>query len=570
MSRPDVFVKYEENTPYFTYGGGQWSYSVDDRWSGRGQTWPAFVTNPERVLGNMTFTFNGTSVAIIGNTPSAPQSQSVRVSIDGAEFYTSSYDDPVPQSYRQWYQSPLLIDGQHTIVFEDIDGTSVDYALVTAGESTPLQAGDSRIMVDDDDSDHFMYVGDWSRDPGLFLGPMNGTPFRNATHRTQTVGDQIYFRFAGTSVSLYGVFIWPLLGSITANYTIDSAGSTEVTYTSSPDSSNAGLNQQPNFLLFQTDALTPGGHELIMTITDIKNQTFIFDYATYRPSFATVNDMPSLDPFSPPSSPTASSATSSVSGPSSSSTSSSTSTPDSSSTPVGPIVGGVVGGLTVIALGLIAWWLIRKRGRDGDRGSDGGHLPAPTPFAVTSNAMAEREPFVDFGTKIYQTHDGNPPPGWVGTSRPGLQTVQSQYTLSSSAGTAAVPPLSQTSGSPPTVTESSERQRTLSQRQAELRQQMQELENRIQQLNRATALTPSPSISLNHEAEILELRRQIEELRRENAMLATPPAYEERDQSPGAEGPSGGTAIPQIQSPDNDNAARYSGRPLPVPGKRPS
>ncbi|KAF8649112.1 hypothetical protein AX16_006010 [Volvariella volvacea WC 439] len=535
MSRSATYVKYEENTPYFAYGGGQWGYSVDERWSGKGQTWPEFAAQPTRLLGNMTFTFYGTAVSFIGNTPPIQSSQTVTVSIDGGESYNTSYSDPRPQSYRQWYQSPTLSDGEHTISLENIDLTGVDYALVTAGESTSLQTGDSLVMVDDDDTNQFTFVGDWARDLNLFSGPLNGRPFGNATHRARTVGDQMRFRFAGTTVSLYGIFDWTRDGNITANYTIDATSSTEITYTSSASASTAAFIQQPNFLLFQSNALTPGEHTLVVTITDIFNQTLIIDYAAYRPSFSRLSDMPVWAPFGSPTQ-------TAVEAPSNGESSNDH---KSNGPPIGAIVGGVIGGLSLIIIGLLVWWFSRRRRLDTERGlsSESGRLRAPMPFITgTYSMMIEREPVPKPGTKAYEARGGY---DWSGPSQVDMLGAQSHHTHSSPAvGTSS---LSQASGSRLTAAPSVDR-RALSARQAELRRQMQELEDRIQQWDRyspgsESILMTSPR---DREAEILRLRQQIEELRRENLMLAAPPAYDE-DAIMEAGGSSSGSASPQVR-----------------------
>jgi len=139
----------------------------------------------------------GTSIAFSGNTPISTFSQSIIVSIDGGTPYTTYYMDPMPQSYVQWYQSPPLSEGQHTIKVDGVDGTALDYATITAGQHTPLLG--KKIIVDNEDpSVH--YSGSWSRNtdrlgPGVF----SGLPFRNSTHRSDTPGDTITLRFTGHS-----------------------------------------------------------------------------------------------------------------------------------------------------------------------------------------------------------------------------------------------------------------------------------------------------------------------------------------------------------------------------------
>jgi hypothetical protein len=139
----------------------------------------------------------GTSIAFSGNTPISTLSQSIIVSIDGGTPYTTSYMDPTPQSYVQWYQSPSLSEGQHTIRVDGVDGTAIDYAIITAGQHTPLLG--KKIIVDNEDPS-IHYSGSWTRNTDQFVPKdFSGFPFGNSTHRSDTPGDTISFRFTGNS-----------------------------------------------------------------------------------------------------------------------------------------------------------------------------------------------------------------------------------------------------------------------------------------------------------------------------------------------------------------------------------
>src|SRR5437016_14045818 len=125
----------------------------------------------------------GTSIAFTGNTPNSSFSQSITVSIDGGTPYTTSYMDPTPQSYIQWYQSPTLSEGQHIIKVDGVDGTAIDYATITAGQNTPLSG--KKIIVDNDDPSVY-YSGSWTRNTDRFIPggvQPDGLPFRNSTQR---------------------------------------------------------------------------------------------------------------------------------------------------------------------------------------------------------------------------------------------------------------------------------------------------------------------------------------------------------------------------------------------------
>jgi len=142
----------------------------------------------------------GTSVSFFGVTPPVfSGSQNLTVSIDGYTPYNTSYSDPNPQSYRQWYQSPLLKDGTHNIELSHIAGTALDFAVVTVGKDTPLSG--QTVIVDNDDPG-LTFNGTWRRSQDLFnSGPQpDGFPYRNTTHQTTDVGSSFTYRFNGAPI----------------------------------------------------------------------------------------------------------------------------------------------------------------------------------------------------------------------------------------------------------------------------------------------------------------------------------------------------------------------------------
>jgi len=98
--------------------------------------------------------------------------------------------------YTQWYKSPDLADGKHTIRVSGLATTSVDFAVVTAGENTPLSG---KTVVVDNESAAISYSGAWTRNEGqINVGTLpDGRPYGNSTHRTSSVGDSMSFRFTG-------------------------------------------------------------------------------------------------------------------------------------------------------------------------------------------------------------------------------------------------------------------------------------------------------------------------------------------------------------------------------------
>jgi hypothetical protein len=92
--------------------------------------------------------YSGTSFAFIGTSPSSPSQRST-VTIDGTVFNVDD-DDPSPYTYRQWFQSPNLVDGFHVVRGNCSAGTVLDFAIVTAGTRPPHLVLSPAIFVDDD------------------------------------------------------------------------------------------------------------------------------------------------------------------------------------------------------------------------------------------------------------------------------------------------------------------------------------------------------------------------------------------------------------------------------------
>jgi len=165
--------------------------------------------------------------------------------------------------------------------------------------------------------------------------------------------------FLGTSIAVYGVFSWYNLGSLTVTYSIDGSPSpisvTTSTISVTPTSPNYLRNDGDfsNYLYFGLDSLPSGSHTLLVNITEAKNQTFMLDYITYKPSFSTLSSMPSLSNIS-----------SGTTRPGASTTSSSSKPQRSVST--GAIVGGVIGGLAFVFLVLMLFLFFRRRARKRD------------------------------------------------------------------------------------------------------------------------------------------------------------------------------------------------------------
>lgn len=140
--------------------------------------------------------YPGTSAAFIGNSAPASAPQTAVVQIDNGTSYVYTYQDPNPQNYMQWFTTPTLPAGNHTVTLSNLTLISLDYAVVKVGDHTPL--GGQTIIVDDD-SPLIQYSGQWSRNSNKFI-PGNlptGFPYGNVTHRSSNPGDTFTFQFTG-------------------------------------------------------------------------------------------------------------------------------------------------------------------------------------------------------------------------------------------------------------------------------------------------------------------------------------------------------------------------------------
>ncbi|KAF8968104.1 hypothetical protein BDZ97DRAFT_1655524 [Flammula alnicola] len=416
MASNSLSLVLDDTSGAFQFGPRAWANSSLVQWYGGTSVFPDFAAgatsnSSSAVFGSFLVTFQGTSIAFVGNTPAAPSSQSIAVSIDGGAEYETSYDDPTPQSYLQWYQSPTLPEGTHTIAVNQVAGTSLDYAIVTVGPNTPLTG--KTILLDNEDP-AIQYSGGWTRNTDRFdAGNLpDGLPYHNSTHRSSTPGDIITFRFQGTSAQIYGIFSWFNIGILSATYTLDgtTVPQTYAVATNTPEFvSNQG--EAANFLLFSYNNLPAGDHTLVINITRCVNQTFILDYITYSPSFLNLAAMPALPVLSPSSVsivPTGSSATNTPTATSATtSTTSQVGQPGTLQTvskkvPIAAIVGGVVGGILLIFAFLCLWIRIRRSKKESAKslmqieGDESSHAPSYSELSFSSNLplftiMGERQ-----------------------------------------------------------------------------------------------------------------------------------------------------------------------------------
>ncbi|KJA27556.1 hypothetical protein HYPSUDRAFT_74980 [Hypholoma sublateritium FD-334 SS-4] len=227
--------------------------------------------------------FNGTSVAVFGETATSddgPLSENFTVTIDGGEPYMSTYDDPSPPSYRQWFQSPILSEGSHTIAFTNVLGSpSIDFAVINTTNAIHQQS----VIVDDSNA-LISYTGaGWTTANTSFLlfqPPLTSkvVPYGNSSHLTAEVGDSFSFNFTGSELTVPG--------SLGVRFALDGGApqDVEMTVDTAQVKSTDGQTQL-NTPFFQSPSNTaPGSHNLVVEVTQAQNLSFIFDYITYVPS----------------------------------------------------------------------------------------------------------------------------------------------------------------------------------------------------------------------------------------------------------------------------------------------
>ncbi|KAJ4495371.1 hypothetical protein C8R41DRAFT_918815 [Lentinula lateritia] len=306
--------------------------------------------------GNILVPFQGTSISFAGNTPSSSDSPTwFLVGIDLNSPYNVSFPNPgILQSYTQWYQTPTLPDGLHTVNLSSIV-VNLDYAIITAGPTTPLSG--STIVVDDE-SPEIVYNGNgWkTSDSGIDIGGswVNGPPLGNTTHSTSNMGDGFSFQFAGSNISVYGVFEWTATGSVGVDFTLD--GITTSSSLSVPVGTAISHPEIPNYLHFSSGTLKAGNHNLVMSITQSDgNQSFVLDYLTYEPSFSSLVEKPN---FTSPASPVSSGSESS---PSASNTGVPVAVTHKRN--VKAILGGAIGGVlgVVLIFVVLRFFLLHRR-----------------------------------------------------------------------------------------------------------------------------------------------------------------------------------------------------------------
>ncbi|KAK0224482.1 hypothetical protein EDD85DRAFT_242518 [Armillaria nabsnona] len=459
-----------------------WNIDTDrpgsQQWYQHSSIWAQYSNASNSTYGSFSVTFEGISIAFTGNTPPSTNRQTFSVFIDDGNSYLTSY--PSPSAYMQWYTSPTLEEGTHTITITGIDEIDVDYALVGVSNQTTTLGKD--ILVDST-SDSIVWVGDWQTNKSILIPTFEdfhvvNYPLGNSTMDSSTSGDKFFFQFTGTNVSVFGIQRNSINGFISVGFSVD-GGENAAFYT---NSSRSG-NDVANTMFFSSPILPHGIHTLIMNIKNVTgDQSLKLDYITYSDQESNSNH--SASPSSTSSSP------SSPNLPSGSSSSPSSSTSDSApeKTSSKHIVGGMVGGgiaLLLIIAGALFWWR-RKRQAYHQANS----MSSSQPFTYNSDQAIVRQ------AKTEQKFNTRRKNG-------GISVVGSTSTVGPSHMSPSSPALS--------------RRGSASEDQGEIRRGLDESNSLIAQIEQPpTEMTP-----------MQELQNRIEMLTEENARLmdVPPPAY---------------------------------------------
>ncbi|KAK7435350.1 hypothetical protein VKT23_019701 [Stygiomarasmius scandens] len=369
MSLADVLIMLDAAEIIFS---GGWHKVIQSYCFGPGMARFGGETNNNQTA-NFNVTFQGTDIRFIGETDGTSTFQVV---VDNnAPFAAAVPNFGAQSNYTQWYQLPSLEDGVHKVGLSELQG-GLDYVIITAGPTTPLNEN-TNILVDEDNTSEILYSGNWDRNTETIKinhGHPHATPLGNTTHLTNNVGDSFLFQFAGTSVSVYGVFLSTATGSVDVEFRLDDQAFPK--HISVDSGTPSAYDEAPNHLFFKQDALKPGNHTLSANVTNSQgSQKLIIDYILYTPSFSSLASKPNFSLPEPLSSP--------------SGAGSEPITEDGSpdlgnsrpSIPKGAVVGGVIGGIALILLGVIfiRYRCVKNRSKDAN-------VPVPYPIALYSGS----------------------------------------------------------------------------------------------------------------------------------------------------------------------------------------
>ncbi|PBK87128.1 hypothetical protein ARMGADRAFT_1085891 [Armillaria gallica] len=448
------------------------------RWYQHSSTWAEYSDTSSSKYGSFSVNFEGISIAFTGNTPPSTMRQNFSVFIDDGDSYIASY--PAQSAYMQWYTSPTLEEGNHTITITEMDRTDVDYALVgVSGQTTTLG---KNILVDST-SDSIVWVGYWQTKTSILIPTFEdfhvvSYPLGNSTKDSSTSGNSFSFQFTGTNISVFGIQRNSINGFISADFSVD--GGTNTTF--STNGSRSG-NDVANTMFFSSPILPHGIHTLIMNITSVTgDQSLKLDYIAYSDQESNSNN--SSSPPTSSASPSSSNMPSGSSSLSGSSTSASAPKKTNSKRVVGGVVGGGIALLLIIA-GALFWWRRKRQAYQ-----EANLMSSSQPFTYNSDHSIIRQVKTEQRFNTRRKNGGIPVAGSTSTVGPSHMAPLS-------------PALS--------------RRGSASENQGAIRRGLDESNGLIAQIEQ-------PSTEMTR---IQELQNRIEMLTEENARLmdVPPPAY---------------------------------------------
>ncbi|KAJ7574236.1 hypothetical protein C8J56DRAFT_872510 [Mycena floridula] len=367
MTSSQIYYMLDGNSSDIVYGGGDiWSDYTNSFYFGGGSHYPGGGS-----VGNVTLAFQGTSIAIVGDTSAYATTDWFTASIDNSAPANTTWDNV---AYFPWYKSSGFNPaGTHILTLGDINAISLDYVLVEPGLNTPL-AG-RNVMVDDNYMG-IQYTGNWNEVNGQHFSIQDtyvpGWALGNTTHQTSRIGDSFKFSYTGTNLTIYGFMVRDQSGTFELSVTLDDGIPLKLPFTSqvnNGDTTYAG--KQLNFPLYTTGPVDAGNHTVVFNVTACAQQLIVVDYIIYEPSFATWAMMPNLTSV-------VQAAGLSAKG---------------KKTPVGAIAGGVTAACVILALLALLFLWKRKRVN---------HPPAYIP------SQAEPETFVEKPDGICQIFFAHP------------------------------------------------------------------------------------------------------------------------------------------------------------------
>ncbi|KAF8908386.1 hypothetical protein CPB85DRAFT_790870 [Mucidula mucida] len=327
------------------------------------------------------------SIAFTGTSPPAGiTSGNFSVTIDDTTS-DAQFDVSLPVQYGQWYQSPELDDGEHTITVSDLEQVGVDYALVTT--TSPQDRSD--VVVDDSDSS-ITYSGTWSESAVLHSNTSQVLPsssFGSGVQDGRSGNSLFSFPFNGAEVTIYLVLRRSVVGSLRATVDVDGQTLDRISIWTT-----ASGDDRPNFPVFTSRSLSSGAHVLTVNLTEVNgDQMFSLDYLSFT-NVTQSPDGPSAATIATKSGGATTGTRTSTSLQTSFSTDSAVSDGQGVETlNVGAIAGGVIGGLlAVAAMIFILWWFRRRRQREVNKSPT--LVPYPSQIQTSPSSFGSDAPML--------------------------------------------------------------------------------------------------------------------------------------------------------------------------------